>query len=250
MAQPDRLLVPYGTEKIPANLMEAHDAHRIAQSGVSVEVGRPAAPAVSLELISGDSLPMSALRHPFSLPPIAQDLARAASQLANLKEHLVKLCGLWSKPQVAFVEQYLAAVRKSVEGQKEALTSRIGDLAGLVELEHWCFSAPMPLPRAHLCLNDDGRLIDPTGGRSIRVDFLFRDRGGLLAIDVSRGNLLAGRLRELADLERAGVRVKRMAVLPQTSELLQTLGPDFSEFTGGVELPRSPFRGMGLPAPA
>ena len=249
MEHPSRLIVPYGTECVPKDLTQARVVEETLSFGETGEVGRPGAPVVSLDLVSGETLPMSGLRHPFALPPMAQDLAHGASQLECLRGHLIKLCGLWAKPQVAFIEAYFDAIQSHVDHRKVELTARIGALAGLVEPAHWCFSAPMPLPRAHIFLDKTGHLSDQEPAQYIRVDTLFCVSQGLLAVDLSRGNLMASRRRELAALEAAGVRVLRTPDLPDESDLLTFLGPDFSGFTDGVDLPDSPFHGTGLPAP-
>jgi hypothetical protein len=247
---PARLLVPYGTERIPAQLTHVREAQQGLAAGETAEVGLPGAPVVSLDLGSNVALPMQALRHPFTLPPLAQDLAHGASQLACLRHHLVKICGLWAKSQVAFIEAYFDAIVAHVAERKDALAARIGVLSGLVEPAHWCFSAPMPLPRAHLCLDESGFLSDPGSVRSIKMDVLFRDRRGLLALDLSRGHLTGNRRRDLEALEAAGVRIHRLAgAFPIGPGLLELLGSDFSDFTDDVALPNSPFHGSGLPVP-
>ncbi len=244
-----RLMIPYGTDRVPKDLSQARATEQTLLHGEKAEVGRPGAPIVSLNLASSDALPMSALRHPFALPPMAQDLAHGASQLECLRGHLIKLCGLWAKPQVAFIEAYVDAIKTHVETHKAELTARIGALAGLVEPAHWGFSAPMPLPRAHIFLDETGRLSDSEPTQSIRVDMLFCTQSGLLAVDLSRGNISGNRFRELETLERAGIRVLRIPDLPNGNDLLTLLGPDFSDFTDGVDLPDSPFHGTGLLKP-
>lgn len=238
MTLPDRLLVPYGTERPPSQLAEAAAALAALPQWQQAEVGRPGAPIAALALTAAGSLRMSDLRHPFALPPLAQDLNHAASQLDCLHGHLIKLSGLWSKPQVAFIDSYIAAIRAHIVAHTTALTARIEMLDGLVEPEHWAFAAPMPLPRAHLLLSGD----------PIRVDVLFRDRAGLLAVSLTRGTLRASQRREHAKLEAAGIRVLH---LPDAAPVrLDQLGPDFAAFTDGVTLPESPFHGMGLQDPA
>jgi hypothetical protein len=235
-------IVPYGSDRVPPQRGEANDTARSLPAGQSCEIGRPGAPIVAIQMTQARPLRMSDLRHPFALPPMAQDLAHAETQLACLRGHLIKLCGLWAKPKTAFIEAYFDAVQAHIAQNEAALTDRIGDLAGLVEPAHWCFAAPMPLPRAHVVLGCDAV--------PIQVEMLFRDSGGLVAVTLSQGSRTARQTQEQEALDAAGVRIVTLAPMPPSADLLAALGDDFTSFTDGIDLPDSPFHGMGIPAPA
>ena len=241
MTSPDHFVVPYGSDRVPPQMGAAEQAALSLSAGQSCEIGRPGAPIVAIQMRAARPLRMSELRHPFTLPPMAQDLAHGDTQLACLRGHLIKLCGLWAKPKTTFIEAYFEAVQGHIARNEAALTDRIGALAGLVEPSHWCFAAPMPLPRAHLILHAD---VPP-----IQVEMLFRDSGGLVAVMLSQGSRTARQTKDLKALEDAGVRIVTLAPLPPSADLLAALGPDFTRFTDGIDLPESPFHGMGIPAP-
>ena len=241
-ASAHRLVIAYGTETVPPHLVGAQQAAAGLAPGCSAEVGRPAAPAVALDKVESGPLRLCDLRHPFDLPPAAQDLAHADAQLNFLRRHLIKLCGLWAKPQVAFVEDYFKAIHGLVSAREATLTAQIGDLAGLVELSHWCFAAPMPLPRAHVPVSQ--------GSETVRADFLFRERNGLLALFVSQGTAKPSHRRTVDALQAAGVRVLDGLYARGDQTLLEALGPDFTDFTDAIDLPESPFHGAGIEAPA
>jgi len=235
-------IVPYGSDRIPPQMDKAEEFALSLPRGHSRDIGRPGAPVAAIQMTQARPLRLSDLRHPFALPPVAQDLAHADTQLACLRGHLIKLCGLWAKPKTAFVETYFDAVQGHVNRNEAALTDRIGALAGLVEPTHWCFAAPMPLPRAHLML--------PFGTPPIQVEMLFRDRDGLVVVALSQGSRTARQTRELEALETAGVRIVHLAPQTPSADLLNALGSDFTSFTDGIDLPDSPFHGMGITAPA
>ncbi len=241
MDNPNHTIVPYGSDRVPPQMDRARTSAASLPSDQSSEVGRPCAPIAAIQMSTAQPLRMSQLRHPFALPPMAQDLAHAETQLACLREHLIKICGLWAKPKTTFIEAYFEAVQAHVAQNEAALTKRIGALAGLVEPAHWCFAAPMPLPRAHLMLS--------SAAAPVQVDMLFRDSSGLVAVSLSQGSRTGRQTRELEALELAGVRVVQLAPLPPSADLLPALGVDFTCFTDGIDLPESPFHGMGLPAP-
>jgi hypothetical protein len=193
---------------------------------------------------------LSDVRHPFTLPPEAQDLAHADSQLTVLEQHLVKLCGVWAKPQTRFVANYFAALREYICENQAAFEARAGQLAGLVEPLHWCFAAPMPLPRAHVGLDEKGNLSNAGSIARTRVDFAFWSDGGLCVTEIGTGHETGARRRALGTLADAGVRVDRIDPALDSHELLSRLGPGFTAFTDGLDLPESPFHGRGLRAPA
>jgi hypothetical protein len=238
------LLLPYGMASVPAHVLAALD------SGQGAEISRPGAPLVEIDLRNPAPLRLSDMRHPFTAPPVAQDLAHADTQLVVLEQHLTGLCGVWAKPQARFVAHYFAALRDHVGENEAAFVARTGQLAGLVEPLHWCFAAPMPLPRAHLGLDGAGRLAGRNRTTSVCVDFAFWTGGALSAIEIASGSQTGARRRALEGLSAAGVHVDRIDPALAGSALLARLGPAFSAFTDGLDLPESPFHGRGMPTPA
>lgn len=240
LADTGSITIAYGTEAVPRQVAAA-----IAEGRA---LSRPGAPVGALP--AAGTVRMSDVRHPFTIPPVAQDLVHAEAQLAFLEGHLLSLCGAWAKPQAAFVAAYFEALREHVARDAEALDRRTGPLAGLVEPLHWCFAAPMPFPRAHPGLTEAGRIASSDAATTVRVDFLFRTSRGLLACIVDDATPLGRRRRELDALEGAGVRVKRPKPGLASPELLDRLGPEFADFTRDVAFPESPFRGRPMQRPA
>lgn len=240
---PVPFIIAYGSETVPRHI-------RTAGAGIQADaLSRPTAPAVALNPGNGAPLRLFEVRHPFSLPPQAQDLSHADRQLAALETHLVRLCGPFASPAAAFVTAYFAALRDFVAGHAGRLAERTGDLAGLVEPLHWAFAAPMPLPRAHLGLAPDGRFAGSGVDDALRLDILFQDSRGLLAPILRPAALTPGRRRAIDRLEAAGLRTVVLDPLPGGAALLAALGPDFADPTAGVALARSPFRGTPIAAP-
>ena len=238
---PDLLAIPYGTPTV-----RAHVVAQLARQDFA-ELDAPGAPVAVVDPAAGGPLRMSGLLHPFTRPPVAQDLAHAVSQLSFLEAHIVRLSGDWSKPQQAFIRRYFAALRNHVERRSKVLGERIGALGGLVEREHWCFAAPMPLPGAHVRIGLAG---EPAFAH---CDVAFWTGQAVLTGMVDNGATLFGaRRRAVEDLERAGIAVVRLAPTwsgAGADPLLEELGPPFSDFTTGVAVPESPFHGRGVPAP-
>ena len=138
------LIIPYGSARVRPAVLAA------LAEGRFDDLSAPAAPVAVIDPADRRPLRMHAVEHPFTRPPVPQDLAHGAAQLAFLEAHLIGLAGDWAKPRRAFVAAYFAAVRATLRENRDALLDRLGPLAGLCELEHWGFSALMPLPAAHI----------------------------------------------------------------------------------------------------
>lgn len=80
------LLLPYGTATVAPSQRAALAAGRLD------DLDRPGAPVALVGRAEG-LLRLHQIRHPFTRPPVAQDLARGAAQAAFLEAHLTGLCG-------------------------------------------------------------------------------------------------------------------------------------------------------------
>jgi hypothetical protein len=242
------LIVPYGSQSVRSQLLEQ------LQAGQTDDLERPGAPVVVIDRAQQLPLRMHDLVHPFTLPPIAQDLAHAQTQLAFLEQHLSRHCGEWAKSSQAFVERYFADLRAVVGANEEAILKKAGALSGLVEAEHWCFSALMPLPRAHLYLPETSCTGDYRAADFVMVDFAFWSGSGLVAVLIDNGNTPTGARKKALDrlaanditLQKIGTKALRS---DQSRALLTALGPAFETFWSDTPLARSPFRGRGVEAP-
>jgi len=248
LAHCEQIVLPYGTSGVRPQVRAK------MQLGDWTDLERPGAPLVVIEPAQQTILRLHSLQHPFTLPPVAQALAHAASQLSFLEQHLRKLCGDWAKPQQHFIERYIKELRAHVLQNEEDLWKNADGLQGLVEIEHWCFAAPMPLPRAHIYLPakaDDGSIVTDD---FIPVDFAFWTGSKLTAVQLSSGNTpTKSRKEALGKLIDAGVTLCTIdrAILDDSAapSLLATLGDDFIRFSQGVTLPCSPFRGREIETP-
>ena len=174
--------------------------------------------------------------YPFAEPPDLIRLATTAARLDFLREHLQSLCGLWTKPPLAFLDVYFAWTGATLAAAP-AQTTLTAAGQGLFAPEDWNFAAPRPLPSALL----------PAGDVTIRTDFAFWTGAGFVAVELP-GERRAQRRSELARLVTAGVTVIELAPadLADAAALGAKLPPEFAVFWRGVKLPQSPFGARDL----
>ncbi len=247
-------VLPYGSAAVRPQVLTA------LASGQTDDLERPGAPVVVIEASSHEALRLNTIAHPFTRPPIARDLAHADLQLAFLEQHLKSLCGDWARPREMFITLYFAAIRAHVAEHAATLDLKTGNLDGLVERDHWCFSALMPLPRIHLfCpqlsepppLNQH-RPVLPTDYVTVDVGFWTGRR--LYAIILETGGTPTARRRQaLARLEQDGITLSFLSISAHAPsaplQLLDQLGAPFQRFWLDCPLPVSPFSGRGIPEP-
>lgn len=242
------IVIPYGSASIRADVLA-----RLA-SGRTCDLEKPGAPvAVITGAKCSEPLRLSSLLHPFTRPPMAQDLAHASTQLSFLEQHVLALCDPWAKPARRFVQRYFEGLRALVTAEQDTLSSKTEGLSGLIEPEHWCLSGLMPLARAHLyCpVADSFRLV--TAESFSLVDFAFWTGDELVAVALVSGTLLPGRRRAL---DRIGADNARLSIIEANTiehndglKLLETLGQPFLDAVRKAGFPASPFRGRGIAYP-
>jgi hypothetical protein len=242
------LVIPYGSQGVRKEVLDH------LRAGQSDDLERPGAPVVVVDPSLQLPLRMHDLVHPFTLPPIAQDLAHAQTQLAFLQQHLSRLCGDWARSSQAFIACYFEQLRAVVRENEQALLDRTGALSGLVEIDHWCFAACMPLPRAHLYLPDCGQADDYQPADFIAVDFAFWSGTELIAVVIDNGNTPTGaRKKALGRLAANDINLQSIGLgvlhSDQPHALLNALGPAFESFWSDLPIPSSPFRGRGIDRP-
>ena len=91
------LAIPYGSQSVREGVLDQLRAGRYE------DLERPGAPIVVIDATQHKPLRMHDLVHPFMLPPVAQDLAHAQTQLAFLEQHLSRHCGDWAKSNQMFL---------------------------------------------------------------------------------------------------------------------------------------------------
>ena len=226
--------IPYGTATVAPMQREALATGRLR------DLDRPGAPVAVIDRNAGP-LRLHQLRHPFTRPPVVQNLAHGEAQVAFLEAHLASLCGPWNRPLRGLVGTYFTAIRAQLNARTAELAERLGPVIGLAEPAHWVLSAPMPLPRAHL----------PTGGAFTDADLVFWDGRDMICCFVGNDHPVGARRRAMEVLGAEGARVEKLGrdVLDAPDILLNRLGPVFADVTAGETLPQSPFRGQSIPRP-
>lgn len=243
-----KLVIPYGSASIRSDVLER------SSRGAVEDLERPGAPVAVIDPSAAQPLRFNSILHPFTLPPVAQDLAHADSQLTFLENHLVRLCGEWAKPRQLLIDRYFAAIRSQVRANERSLAERAEALSGLVELDHWCFSALLPLPRAHLLctLPKSKPVCQPSD--FVPVDAAFWTGHDLAAVIVDDGSTPTGqRKRGLERLRDSGAQLitvdKAELNASGGTQLLHLLGEQFANFLSEQSLPVSPFRGREIDPP-
>ncbi|MCS0494753.1 hypothetical protein NVS89_06555 [Ancylobacter sp. MQZ15Z-1] len=137
-------------------------------------------------------------------------------------------CGPWNAAARRLVKDYFAWVDASVEAARTELEARLAPYRGLFGYRDFRFSAPRPLPRAHLPIS---------GHAAERVDVAFFPGGGRCVAFVGRGTMSPRRDAERrAALTRAGVAVLDITGSEDFAAILRTGEP----FWAGEVLPCGP----------
>lgn len=239
-------VIPYGTGSVSSSQLAAFKEPPLSEANL------PGAPVVGIPCGSRAPLRLHDVTHPFARQPVSQDLAHGRDQVAFLEAHLAGLCGVWNKPLKRFIQGYFAAIRQHVQESASELEERLGQVAGLAELEHWVFAAPTPLPRAHIRLTASTESDRPDTGEFHTADVAFWDGAGLMCCFVSGGTMIGKQLRAVNALTESGIRVIRLSATDCNDQhiLLDRLGAPFAKFSEGLCLPQSPFGSKGIPYPA
>ncbi|MGE0628160.1 MAG: hypothetical protein AB7O43_10080 [Hyphomicrobiaceae bacterium] len=242
------IVIPYGSASVRGEITA-----RLAE-GQTDELEKPGAPvAVISGVRHSEPLRISSLAHPFTRPPMAQELAHAGTQLAFLEQHVLGLCDPWAKPARLFVQRYFGGLRAYTAAEHDSLSSKAQGLSGLVEPEHWCFSGLMPLPRAHLFCPASETSPSIAAESVSLVDFAFWTGCELVAVVLVSGTILPGRRRTLDRIGADNVRLSLIEanILDRDDGpmLLATLGQPFLDAIRNADFPDSPFRGQNIAYP-
>lgn len=242
----DLLLIPYGSAGF---FPEKLKLTGFSLSGMALWSSSPCA---IVDRSSGAPLRCHDMSAEFSPPPAPEALRDAASKLFFMQRYMHSLCGVWQGPPKVFIDNYFAVANRELAAHRDILTDRLGDLAGLASVEDYVFSAPLPLPRAHLHLapRSDAPTVDADD--VVRVDFAFWTGRRLLAVAMETGTTLTPKQRR--DWQRIGdygIDTLRLepARLAGAATLADALGEDFGRFWEGEALPRTPFRGPRIAEP-
>lgn len=242
----DLLMVPYGSAGF---FPEKLKLTGFALSGLALWT---ASPCVIVDRSIPQPLRCHQMPAEFSPPPPPEAMRDTASKLAFMKDHLQSLCGIWDGPPKAFIDSYFAAVQREMSANSDELGKLVGDLTGLAVADDFVFSAPLPLPRAHLHLAPRSDAPVVRSEDVVRVDFAFWTGTRLLAVDLDTGATMTPKERRawqrIADYGIDTLRV-RPGELADATAPADILGEDFARFWQHDALPRTPFRGPRIAEP-
>jgi hypothetical protein len=239
---PDAILVPYGVDTWPVGTI---NVRRFGDG--SLHLGAPF-PCAAIDKTSN---------RPLRLNSEALDTAasfnvhQGATPLNLVKERLKRFCRPWDRLSLQLLDGYFEHIANMLSVHQDAIAKKLAPFLGLYAAEDWAFSAPKPLPRAHLrALRTAGN-----GGWDIedfvQADFAFWLGDRMVAVLSQPGVLMPTRAAErLARLKQAGVGVVHFNAENLTRDpaaLFQRIIGDFGallESAGAV--PSSPFRPPGL----
>jgi hypothetical protein len=241
VALTDTLLIPYGVaEWSPDGL---------AIEGFSARALKLRAPFPCAAINRAARQPLR-LNNSVYDSAFAPDLDPGADQADLVRNYLKALCRPWDKVATQFLDAYFAFAAELIEENRGELSERLAPYAGLYDYRHFLFSAPKPLPRAHLYAPPDTGV---SGGPAdfSRADFAFWLGNRLVAALSAQGALTPKKAREQADrLRLAGIEVVPFQpgdlAGDKASRLFRSiLGPSL-RFWEGQAVPIGAFRGTLL----
>ncbi|MBS7534047.1 hypothetical protein KHC28_10300 [Ancylobacter sonchi] len=197
----------------------------------------PADPSRFDDLLRMRLLPGEVLRlndEAFDLPPPAIGQEKVATDL-RLAEHLKRLAGGWNRSAAQFIGGYVAHLHAVIAAHREEVAERLRPMAGLFAPEDVLYSAPLPLPRALLPLDD--------GGGAVPVDMFFWLGGRAEAVLFTPSPLLPTaerRRRERLAAAGIGVTVLAAADLAKPDAFADLLGERGNDFWRDEVFPVAP----------
>jgi hypothetical protein len=171
---------------------------------------------------------------------------QGATPLTVLSDHLKGLCRTWDRLSLRFLDGYFGHIATMIGVHRDVIATKLAPFAGLYAAEDWTFSAPKPLPRAHLYAprSDNASW---SAEDFVQVDFAFWLGERMVAVLSKPGTLTAARANErLARLEQAGVATVHFTAQDlekEPSALFDCIVGDFGALieSAGI-VPISPFR--------
>lgn len=181
------VIVPYGTDRwAPADIT----VQGIGGQGLDIDCNFPC--VVVADMMKGLRLNNVATDAPMGA---GDDFAAVAKWTAGF-------CGVWDGAVRRAVALYFQAVENAVGARRDELTARLARYEGLFDYSDFRFSAPRPLPRAHLFAPaGDGRAGAPDD--FVQVDLAWFPGAGRIAA-------LLSRVTAMAPTRRAEVRIERL----------------------------------------
>jgi hypothetical protein len=232
------LLIPYGTAEWSLDGVAIEGF-----TGRSLRL-RTAFPCAAVNRAAREPLRLNNSRYDRAFAPTAQ--AGDAGEAGIVLDYLKGLCRPWDNLAAGFLDAYFRFLSDVIDEQRDALAARLAPYAGLYDYRDWLFSAPKPLPRAHLhAPRDAGTPGAPDD--FVRVDFAFWLGDRLVAAQSAGSALTPKKAREQTErLRMAGVEVVSLsppdlAGVKARELFARILGPSGTFWDGDV-LPAGPFR--------
>jgi len=238
----DAVVVPFGTDRWSwADLGDR----------AAARPRRAAAPFPCLLLPADHDGPLRLNNIPADLFAGATAPIDRAEPLTTLHTRLLALCDPWNNAASTFVARYFRAIEAAVLAHAAEIAAGACGLGRLFEPRDWAYSAPCPLPRAHL--RAPGGAGGPPEADYVAVDFAFWSGAGFIALDVAPSRLLPvaarDRRRRLAD---AGIVLIDRAPADDPAAWLAFFGgllaPPLTTFWQGEAVPLGPFASDALDA--
>jgi len=168
-----------------------------------------------------------------------------ADPLLPLRLQLIRGCDLWNATARRFVEHYLNFAAALVEAGRADIEAGGATASGLFSYTDFVFSAPRPIPRAHLPVAGTG-----DAAERVAVDFAFWTGEHFVAVVIGPPRLLPAQLRRQRErLAAAGHGL--VTALPATAQdwrllFAQLLPEDRQPFWRREVLPCGPHAGTAL----
>lgn len=160
------------------------------------------------------------------------------------------LCSPWDGPSRLFLTVYFHDIEQRL-ALDPALQEAAQRVSGLYHWSDWLFSAPAPLPRAHLFAPDFGPAKPLSEADFVQVSMAFRIKGQFIALlsEASAPTPKAARLKR-SRLEAQGVRVLGLDSSSGTAAMEALIGQILAleghDFWRADPVPQGPFAPQGF----
>ncbi len=195
---PDVLLIPYGTDSWS---IQTVGIKRFGDGSIRLDAPFPCA-----AINRSDKKPLRLNSEAFTVPPNF-NAREGLSKLTVMSDHLKSFCRPWDKLSVQFIDAYFDHIHDMLNAHRDTISAKLAPFDGLYVLEDWAFSAPKPLPRAHLYAPRSAH-VTWDAADFVQADVVFWLGERIVAALAQPGPLTPARARErLARLEQVGVDV-------------------------------------------
>jgi hypothetical protein len=201
-------------------------------------------PCVAIDKASNEPLRLNSeiLRSPPAL--IGR---QETNQLVLIMDLLEGFCRPWDKLALQFLDSYFEHIKRELLRHDQTISAKLAPFAGLYAASDWVFSAPKPLPRAHVYapkrVESDQWDVDDF----CQVDFAFWLGNRMMVALAQPGTLTPARandrLHRLEKAEVAVVHFNATSLLKDPATLFSGIIGDFGELLDRAgSVPISPFR--------